>query len=203
MRRHLAFATIGLGCYCLSCAALFSDRVDEVSRRQTKLDEAIARDERQAAELRAASLKLQRRLEVQRRCLAHSACVGQTNAVTADVYAGLARCNVQAANWAACDAARAKRTTGAAGLGCVAGWAAAALTGGAAAPAIAIGCVGGAAAGHGTAQGVCVNAQRPRDCGTREGEFVSAALARRGLSSMPNCGVEPPECATLSSLRPL
>jgi hypothetical protein len=170
-----------------------------VEQRIAKINEALSRDERRAALLRGDTLKLQTHLAIQRRCLGIAECRATSAAVNADRLAALGNCNLEAANWAACDAERAKDTATSAGLGCLFGWAAAIVTGGAAAPAVVIGCGVGAAAGHGSAEGSCVDAERPRDCGTRDAEFVSQALAKHGLRETPQCQDDPPECALLGS----
>jgi hypothetical protein len=195
MRSRVGFLVL-VGAAAISCGSA-SPRLVDFSARQQLLEEEFARDERRAAALRGDSLKLKHRLRLQRECIAHTQCIALASAIHANVMAGLASCNREAANWAACDAQRWKQTGTGAGIGCLAGWALAATTGGAAAPAVVIGCGGGAVAGNATATGDCTKVQRPADCGLRHDEFVRAALAGRHLSELPDCGQEPPGCAQL------
>lgn len=169
--------------------------------RQQKLETAISRDEQRAAALRAETLRLQRTLQIQRHCIAISRCQAQREAYTAALSTTVAECNRQAANWEACNASRTSKTATGAGAGCLFGWVAAAVTGGAAAPAVLVGCGGGALAGHSSAAGPCVGTTRPVDCGSRGPEFQSVALQRIGLSALPPpCEQLPSICSQLDSL---
>ncbi len=191
MRIALAVVPVLLVSQMLGCGS-----VATTSARQDALDKAIARDERRAAVLRSDSLKLKNRLLAQSKCIAYRACSAKAAAIEAEVASSLASCNKQASDWYRCDAKRSNRTAG----GCLFGILAAGLTGGAAAPAAAIGCAGGGLAGHATAKGDCTRVRKPRACGRRGLEFQNSALANHRLAAFPQCGAEPIECGQLERL---
>ncbi len=168
--------------------------------RHDSLSLSISRDERRAAALRADIMRLQRLQTIQSECVSAATCLAKFESVKADIHAELAKCNGELANWEACNAERTSKTAKGAGLGCLAGWAFAAATGGAAAPAVVIGCGGGGLLGHGSASGSCVGTIQPPPCGTRQPVFETIALSRHGLAQMPQCQPEPPICAQLDSL---
>lgn len=168
--------------------------------RQDSLDIRISKDERRAAELRADTLRLAALQRLQHRCIEVSACRAAAARVTATATGYLAKCNAKRANWEACSAQRTKNTAGGTALGCGLGWVTAVVTGGAGAPAIAIGCGTGAVVGHSSSSGPCVGTPHPEPCGLRGAEFTSRALLANHLTAMPDCPTEPPECARLESL---
>lgn len=180
------------------CGAGTDRRLGQVEQRQLELDLRVAVDERRAADLRADALQLQYVLEAQRRCIAWEECQARTSIINAEVMAKLAECNRNTANWYACDAQRTKNTAEGAGLGCLLGWGFAVATGGAAAPAVAIGCGTGAVAGNSGSTGSCTDHPRPKPCGKMEATFRTDALTTHGLTSMPVCGPMPEECASLN-----
>ncbi len=169
--------------------------------RQARIERGIAEDERRAALLRAETLKLKRRMEVQQQCIAYTQCKSHESLVVSFVAKHLAECNVAAANWYACDARNAKQATEDTLLGCFLGLGAAAVTGGAAAPWALVGCGGGAVVGDQAATGICTKTSRPLACGTRQAEFLTTALVEAGLTQAPRCLPKEPEgCAELRSL---
>lgn len=199
MKRHLlilwgtAIIPAGIG-----CSAGTDRRLGQVEQRQAELDLRVAIDERRAADLRADTLQLQNVLEAQRRCIAWEGCLAQVSRINAEVMAKLAECNKNTANWYACDAQRTRNTAEGAGLGCLLGWGFAVATGGAAAPAVLIGCGAGAATGDSGSTGSCTNRPKPRPCGQMGLTFQSEVLASQGLTTMPVCGPMPEECASLN-----
>lgn len=180
------------------CSARMDRRLGQVEQRQSELDLRVAVDERRAADLRADALQLQDVLDAQRRCIAWEECRAQTSRVQAEVMGKLAQCNMNTANWYACDAQRTRNTAEGAGLGCLLGWGAAVVTGGAAAPAVLIGCGAGAATGDSGSTGSCTNQPKPRSCGQMGSAFQNEVLTAQGLLAMPVCGQMPQECASLN-----
>ncbi|MCC6554193.1 MAG: hypothetical protein IT372_14400 [Polyangiaceae bacterium] len=180
------------------CGAGTDRRLGQIERRQSELDLRVAVDERRAADLRADAIQLQHVLETQRRCIAWEGCRAQTSRIQAEIMAKLAECNRNTANWYACDAQRTRNTAEGAGLGCLLGWGAAIVTGGAAAPAVLIGCGAGAAAGDSGSTGSCTSQPKPKSCGRLGPAFQAEVLAAQGLTVMPVCGPMPQECASLS-----
>jgi hypothetical protein len=180
------------------CGAGTDRRLGQVEQRQSELDLRVAVDERRAADLRADTLQLQYVLEAQRRCIAWEGCRAQTTRIQAEIMAKLAECNKNTATWYACDAQRARNTADGVGLGCLLGWVAAGVTGGAVAPAVLIGCGTGAAAGDSGSTGSCTSQPRPKPCGRLGPAFEAEVLAAQGLTTMPVCGPMPEECASLN-----
>jgi hypothetical protein len=180
------------------CSAGTDRRLGQVEQRQSELDLRVAVDERRAADLRADALQLQYLLEAQRRCVAWEECHARFTRIQAEITAKLAECNKNSAIWYACDARRARDTAADAGLGCLFGWVVAGVTGGAAAPAVVIGCGAGAAAGDSGSKGPCTSQPKPKPCGNLGRVFEVEALAVLGLPSTPDCGEMPEECALLN-----
>lgn len=184
----------------LTVAALNMACSANTSARRESISLSIARDERRAATLRADVLRLQRLQRIQNECISAASCLAQFESLRAEIHFELSKCNAELANWEACNAERTSKTATGAGLGCLAGWAFAAATGGAAAPAVVIGCGGGGLLAHGSASGTCVGTHQPAPCGNRQLEFETTVLSRHNLAQMPQCRPEPPICAQLGSL---
>lgn len=185
---------------CLGCGPNTDQRLAQVQKRQSVIDERIAADEKRAAELRIEIKKLEQTVDLERLCLERQECWTQTARVNAFVAKELAECNRQSANWFACDAERTRNKVEGTGLGCLVGWGFAVLSGGSAAPAIAIGCGLGAKRGESNTVGNCMRHARPEACGTRQAAFTEAALASLQLATMPTCEPMPPECESRTAL---
>ncbi|MDC3985916.1 hypothetical protein [Polyangium jinanense] len=199
MKRHawiISITSVVLPIF--GCGAHVDRRLGQIEQRQSELDLRVAVDERRAADLRADTLQLQYVLDAQRRCIAWEECRAQTSRIRASIMANLAACNMNTANWFACDAQRTRNTAEGAGLGCLLGWVVAGVTGGAVAPAVLIGCGAGAATGSSGSTGSCTTQPKPRPCGQMGAAFQSEALMREGLTAMPVCGPMPEECAALN-----
>lgn len=181
----------------VGCGARVNQRLREIEQRQLELDIRVAVDERRAADLRADTLQLQYVLDAQRRCIAWEECHARTSRIQAHVMAQLAQCNLNTANWYACDAQRTRNTAEGAGIGCLLGWGFAIATGGSAAPAIAIGCGAGAVNGESGTRGSCTTQPKPQPCGNLQFFFQQKALMASGLTAMPVCGAMPNECTEL------
>ena len=181
------------------CARSTDQRLAHVQKRQTAIHERIAADEKRATELRAEVKQLEQTVDVERRCLERQECWTQLARVNAFVAKELAECNRNSANWFACDAERVRNKASGTGLGCLVGWGFALMTGGSAAPAIAIGCGLGAEHGESNTVGDCMHQSRPIPCGARQEAFTAAALASLQLASLPTCDPMPLECDSQSS----
>jgi len=181
----------------LGFAAVSCSRVPS-SSGAASIDLRLAADERRAANLRAQTIQLQRQLEAQIACIRWARCQAIWASLRATQMQLLAECNQRSAQWHACDAGRAKKTAGGAGVGCLFGLAVAGATGGAAAPWLAVGCAGGALGGVSSASGPCTRLPEPRRCGELSDAFKREALRRRGLGSEPEqCGSKPASCVQL------
>jgi hypothetical protein len=183
---------------CLGCGQNTDQRLAQVQKRQSVIDERIAADEKRAAELRSEVKQLEQTVDLERSCLARQECWMQLARVNAFVAKELAECNRHSANWFACDAERTRNKAEGTGLGCLVGWGFAVLTGGSAAPAIAIGCGLGAKRGESNTVGHCMQQSRPEACGARQAAFTEAALASLQLTNMPTCEPVPPECGSVA-----
>lgn len=181
------------------CARNGDQRLAAVQKRQAAIHERIAADEKRAADLRKEVQQLEGTLDVQRICIERQACWAQVARVNAFVANELAECNRNSANWFACDAERTRNKANGTGLGCLLGGGFAVMTGGSAAPAIAIGCGLGAEHGESNSVGDCTRQSRPVPCGTRQDIFTATALASLQLTSIPTCEPMPPECELPSS----
>lgn len=198
MIRSMRNASITVMFFALvGCGARIDKRLGQIEQRQSELDIRVAVDERRAADLRAETLQLQYVLDAQRRCIAWEECHARTSRLHAHVMAQLAQCNLNTANWYACDAQRTRNTAEGAGIGCLLGWGVAIATGGSAAPAIAIGCGAGAVSGESGTHGSCTTQPKPQSCGQLQFVFQQKALMAEGLMDMPACGVMPNECTEL------
>lgn len=160
-----------------SCSRLHLDvRLSELEReeqrRQAKLDELAGQIS--AAEQRAAHAKAD---------ATYQECRAKRTELIAMISVAKADCVRVVAERGACLAQNESRTTKGAGAGCAAGWLAALLTGGAAAPAIAAGCLGGAALSHAT-RSECGEVPR---CAISSEEVVTRVLRSSGHSSLPSC----------------
>lgn len=159
-----------------SCARLhLDDRLStlerEEQRRQAKLSELdvqISSAEQRVAEAQADAL--------------YQECRAARTRLEAEIEIAKADCMRAIAERGACVAKNESRTTKGAGLGCAAGWAAAFLTGGAAAPAVLVGCAGGAAISH-TTRRECGEVPA---CAARE-DLPSNVLRKHGHSALPVC----------------
>lgn len=194
MRSVNGIAAVLGACFLVGCGASLN------VTRQERLELRIARDERRAAELRATVLRTAQLQALQQRCLAATECRAKVAAVDAHVARQLASCNASWATWEACDAARTKRTATGAGLGCLLGWGAAAVTGGAAAPLVVAGCGAGALVGNDGAEGSCTETSRPPVCSGMDTVYKGTALRALGLDASPMCEPEPSECGRLNVL---
>lgn len=181
------------------CGRSTDQRLAQVQKRQSAINERIAADEKRAASLHAEVEQLEQTIDLERRCVERQECWTQLARVNAFVAKELAECNRNSANWFACDAERTRNKAEGTGLGCLVGWGFAVLTGGSAAPAIAIGCGLGAKHGESNSVGDCMKQSRPQPCGAQQDIFTAAALASLQLPSMPACEPMPPECETRSS----
>lgn len=185
---------------CIGCGQNTDQRLAQVKKRQSDINERITADEKRAAELRSEVKQLEQTVDLERLCLERQACWTQTARVHAFIAKELAECNRNSANWFACDAERTRNKADGAGLGCLVGWGFAVLSGGSAAPAIAIGCGLGAKRGESNTVGDCMQQSRPESCGARQVAFTEAALASLQLTTMPTCEPVPPECGSVASL---
>lgn len=185
---------------CLGCGQNTDQRLAQVQKRQSVIDERIAADEKRAAELRSEVKQLEQTVDLERLCLERQECWTQIARVNAFVAKELAECNRHSANWFACDAERTRNKVEGTGFGCLVGWGFAVLSGGSAAPAIAIGCGLGAKRGESNTIGNCMQQARPEACNTRQAAFTEAALASLQLTTMPTCEPVPPECGSVASL---
>jgi hypothetical protein len=181
----------------VGCRAQSDPKIAALQQRQETLAQQVAADEQRAAALRVEAVRLQHVLVAQQQCLAWQECDARRARVDARVVALLGECNMRTANWYACDAQRARDTAEGAGLGCLLGWAAAAVTGGAAAPAVLIGCGAGAVVGGSSPGAACKDRPPPQPCGSMQSAFLERALALESLASMPYCGPMPQECTLL------
>lgn len=196
-RRALTISIVAMLWELGGCGARTNQRLGQIEQRQSELDIRVAVEERRAADLRADTLQLQYMLDAQRRCIAWEECRARTSRIHANVMVQLAQCNMNTANWYACDAQRTRNTAEGAGIGCLLGWGVAIATGGSAAPAIAIGCGAGAVSGESGTRGLCTSQPKPQSCGNLQFFFQQKALMAEGLMDMPVCGAMPNECTEL------
>lgn len=191
----------------LGCAA---NRMGDLERRQRDIEMRIRVDERRAAELRSETLKLRNessnlrqqtqqlamQMQTMNTCMQWSRCDAKRAAFEARVQQHVALCNKQVSVWYQCQAQKHKKTSGLGGLGCLLGGAFAVASGGALLPAVGIGCGAGLGVGAASGIGDCKKLEKPKAChGPR---LVQQTTWELGPA--PNCGVRPPQCATLVSV---
>ena len=167
----LLVAVVACGCVSSGIHERLSDLEKEEKRRQDTLRELNSQISASEERLGAAEAKA-----------AYHVCLADRAEVESAIAVANAECLKEVAERSACLAKGEARTTRGGGIGCAAGWLAAVVTGGAAAPAIALGC----------ASGVVLSETTKKSCGevppcARDPDPAATVLRSLGVSEVPTC----------------
>lgn len=158
----------------------------ETRMQQLEIAEAERRNRLDALDKRIA--EAEQRVARARAEADHHECLARREKVRAIILSRRAQCAEDVAKHEACTSSGTARTAGGGALGCLAGLAFAAATGGAAAPAVLVGCGGGAMAGAALRK----RCGDPPDCVQFFNEIEHEVLAKHGDNgNMPACPAPP------------